>query len=288
LWVCGFALRFFAVFGFARCRGGLFATTSTARSKRCQASGSSSISFSFAGFDMQPLTKVRPTANMFWGDPETMLKRPKAAARVAQCISEWAEIETMIALFLATLLHTESKTALAMYASLENRTAQRRLILAAAKSKLPPDQFDLIEIVFNVSILPVMRERDRLAHWCWGYCDELPNDLLLQSPEEKTEMHYLSVRGKTPKQADNPDMIFVITEKYLGQLAVRTRTASKQLTGFMCSVWDEMTEPERAGFRQRLSNEPQICEALERLSASRQKTPKAPPPKPPKGKSGKR
>lgn len=237
---------------------------------------------------MQPLTRVVSDANMFWGDPETMLKRPKAAVRVAQCISEWAEIETMMGIFLAVLLDTESKTALAMYASLENRAAQRRMILAAAESKLPPDQFDLMQVVFNVSISPVMKERDRLAHWCWGYCDELPEDLLLQSPEEKTEMHYLSVHGATPAQADHPDMIFVITEKYLGQLAARIRTASKYLTSFISSIWGRHSDAERTQFRQQVSNELQIREGLERLNASRQKTPKTPPSRPRKGRRGKR
>jgi hypothetical protein len=133
-----------------------------------------------------------------------------------------------------------------------------------------------------------MKERDRLAHWCWGYCDELPDDLLLQSPEEKTEMHYSSVHGLRTAQEIHPDMVFVITEKYLSQLATHTRAASSDLTGFMCSIWDRVTPKERAEFRQRLSNKPQIREALERLSASRQKTPKAPPSAPRKGPSGKR
>jgi hypothetical protein len=129
--------RFF--FFATRCFGPLFIAASTARSKRCHASGwTSTVSEEdLEDFGMQPLTRVVSDANMFWGDPETMLKRPKAAVRVAQCISEWAEIETMMGIFLAVLLDTESKTALAICASLENRAAQRRMILAAAESKLP-------------------------------------------------------------------------------------------------------------------------------------------------------
>jgi hypothetical protein len=222
-------------------------------------------------FAMQPLMRVTSSANMFWGSKNTMLERPKVAARVAQCISEWAEIETMMGIFLAVLLHTEAKTALAMYSSLENRSAQRRMILAAAENKLHPDNFDLLQAIFRASIAPVMKERDRLAHWCWGICEELPDDLLIQSPQEKTEMHYLTVHGATPKQASNPDMVFVITEKHLTKLADRTREANAHLTGFICSIWDHFSESERAQFRQKVSSEPRIREALERLSADRQK-----------------
>src|SRR5258705_13051458 len=79
------------------CCGGDFATTSTARSKRAHASECSSVSSLEPDFfAMQPLSRIRPnTTMMSFGLDATMVLRPQIAVSIAECIAEWADIETM-------------------------------------------------------------------------------------------------------------------------------------------------------------------------------------------------
>ena len=71
-----------------------------------------------------------------------MTLRAKVAVKVAQYIAEWSEIESLLGLFLALLLHANQKAVLAMYAGIENRAAQLRMIDSAAGAVLPPDHYD--------------------------------------------------------------------------------------------------------------------------------------------------
>jgi hypothetical protein len=77
----------------------------------------------------------------------------------------------------------------------------------------------------------------------------MPDDLLLQPPEAKTEMHFLAVKqGSITDDDIDPSKIFVITEAYLTKLAARLRTASSHLTSFTTSISDIVPETERAVF----------------------------------------
>ena len=126
-------------------------------------------------FVMQPLSRVRPNAATEWGNSNTISLRPKIAIKIAECIAEYSEIETALGMFLGFLLHTNPNTALAMYGSLENRAAQFKMLDAAAKADLPENHYAAISALQTVHIKPAMRARDRLAHWCWGHSDELPD-----------------------------------------------------------------------------------------------------------------
>jgi hypothetical protein len=114
---------------------------------------------------MQPLSRVKPDAITDWGDPTSMTKRPTLAAKVARSIAQWSEIELHLGAFLGLLLHTNQDAAVAMYSGLENRSAQLRMILSAAKASVPPEHFDVLSVLFSAVIRPAMRERDKLAHW---------------------------------------------------------------------------------------------------------------------------
>jgi hypothetical protein len=229
---------------------------------------------------MQPLSKlIGDGASLSWGDPDIMTSRPRVAIKIAECISEWADIETMIGIFLGLLLGNEFKTALAMYASLENRTAQRRMIMAATRAKLPIDHSDLLDAIMRVSVLPVMKERDKLAHWCWGKCEELPELLILRAPADKTEFHFYALHAPSKPVVSSQD-IYAVSEKYLCQLADRMRKAKTHVAEFASTVWSKNSPQERDELRQKLSSEPPIQKALERIRADRQKPPASQPSSP--------
>ena len=137
-------------------------------------------------FAMQPLNRVKYVYATEWGsNHKVMLKRPALGAKVAQCIAYWAEIEVSLGMFLAFLLHSNEKAILSIYTGLENRAAQLRMIESASSAVLPQDHADIVSVVLNAFVRPSMRYRDKLAHWCWGFSDELPDVLLIRDQEQQ-------------------------------------------------------------------------------------------------------
>jgi hypothetical protein len=252
------------------CCGGDLATTSTARSKRDHASGRNSLAFVFGSFVMQPLSRVRKHALVTFGQDDTMVVRPRVAVKIAECIAAWANIESMLGLFLGLLLHSKAKTTLTMYMALENRAAQLRLLEAAAKAELPELQFDLYIVVMEQYLRPIMLTRDKLAHWRWGYSPDLADDLLLMSPEDALFSHFTALKGATVDIDDNA--VFVVTEKYLTELLNRIWIAQGYLSTIVASIAPaELALLQDVPGLERLANQPEIRKSLDRLRAKREK-----------------
>jgi hypothetical protein len=133
---------------------------------------------------MQPLSRVKFVRWTEWGNEhQVMLRRPALVAKVAQSICSWAEVEIQLGMFLSFLLHANEKAIRAIYSGLENRAAQLRMIGSASSAILPQDHVDIVTVIMNAIVKPSMRYRDKLAHWCWGFSDELPEVLLIRDPE---------------------------------------------------------------------------------------------------------
>jgi hypothetical protein len=200
-----------------------------------------------------------------------MTSRPKVAARIAECIAEWADIETMLGLTLGFLLNTDSKAAMAMYLSLENRTAQHKLLLAASEAKLAPDHHDTLVALMRVAVTPVQKQRDKLAHWCWGTCNKLPNDLVLATPSHKLQNHFMALHSsRSPMRSEDKD-VYVVKESYLINLVKQMRETERLVGEFAATVWQKNSQRERDEHLQKLSNEPLIRERLDRLNAVHRK-----------------
>lgn len=220
-----------------------------------------------------------------------MSKRPKIAIKVAECIAEWTEVETGLGMFLGFLLHTKADTAIAMHTSLENRAAQLRMLEAAAKAELPSDHYDVISMLHTVHIRPAMRDRDKLAHWCWGHSPELDDALLLRAPSEKI-LHGFRANelgpypGSTAAIRTNYDEVFVIREDDLIRMSDRFTNTKKLVMHAASSVWVKNPPQARAEFLRLLATEPGVQAALNRLARDRQKTQEAQPPSPPQEPNG--
>jgi hypothetical protein len=187
-------------------------------------------------------------------------------------------METVLGIFLGILLDADSKAAFAMYTALENRSAQRRMILAAAEAKLDLDHFEVLQAVMQTHVTPSMKERDRLAHWCWAYCPELPDALALAAPDEKIGRHFALIAEHVTHVQANPSETYVLTEGYLIKLGERIRGATERIGRFAATVWKQNPPKERAEFLQTLSSEPRIQEALVRLREARKNNRKVPQP----------
>jgi hypothetical protein len=220
--------------------------------------------------DMRPLSRVKPDATTTWGDRTTMALRPQLAMKVSQCIAQWSEIEIFLGALLGVLLHANQQAAVAMYSGLENRAAQLRLITSAAKASVPANHFDVLSIFLTAVVRPVMKERDKLAHWTWGYSTDLPDSLLLSEPSYALENLMLALRTQPGIEnaavPTNFDRVYVVRDGDLEGISKRSDAAKIHLRVAMATVWDHNSPKERAEYLLRLSNAPQVREGLERLA----------------------
>jgi hypothetical protein len=215
---------------------------------------------------MQPLSRVKADANVSFGQDDTMAIRPMVAVKIAECIAEWANIETMLGMFVALLLDTDGKTILAMYTGLENRAAQMRMVEAAAKSKLPMHHYEIFAVVMRAFVRPSMKQRDRLAHWCWGHSPELSDALLLMQPDEKMSLHLGAISPPKPIEFDR-SKIFVVTEADIAKMVQRLRATTDHFAILMGTVWQSNTIQQRASLLEKLSNVPEIKAHVDRPRA---------------------
>ncbi len=209
------------------------------------------------------------------GSSRAFLGRPEAAALVGACIGQWADVEYNIGLTLALLLGTDAKAALAMYTDVENRAAQLRMVESAAKQILPRHQLDVFAAIIRL-VRSSMKERDRLAHWRWGYTVELPNDLLLVEPTAKLKTHTeildRSWRGTGLTDLE-PETVYVITPSDLNRILDHFQTLAVLTELFASTLWPSIPANEAARLLQQLSDEPPVREVLSRLREQTKNSP---------------
>ena len=228
-------------------------------------------------FDMQPLNRVKKVDATDWGsNHRVMQKRATLAAKVAQSIAFWAEIEVLLGMFLACVLHANEKAVLAIYTGLENRAAQLRMIESASTAALNQNHADVVSVVLNVLVRPAMRYRDKLAHWCWGFTDELPDALLIRDQEQHLVNYAATLRlqGETGRIGSgvpvNFDSIFVVRDGDLDSYLSQLEHLELTLRRLMASVWIANSAAEHAEHLRMLSSEPRIQAGLEKLRKGRQ------------------
>jgi hypothetical protein len=170
-----------------------------------------------------------------------------------------------------------------MYAGVETRTAQLRMLDAAAEAELEAQHYDVILTLQTVYIRPAMKERDKLAHWCWGHSPDLPDALLLTEPSNKTLGLYNANEIGRGALVDVPSRfttIFVVKEPDLTRMLERFRKTNRLVTQASSTVWPRVTPQVRAEQLRLLSIEPEIQKGLIRLNEARQKNQASQPPSP--------
>lgn len=215
---------------------------------------------------MQPLSRVRPDAPVAFDQPTTMVSQPQIAILIAQCIAEWSETELALGLFLAYLLGADTPAAVSMYSAVDNRAAQLRMIEAAAERKLPPAHHEIFQALMLSVIRPAMRERDRLAHWCWASTPEIPDALLIVNPQEN--LWQRSQLGGEMQPDFDPmkrDHMYVVKQADLERTLMRIREAKTFSLNLGATVWSFTRPSTRAEVLRKLSNEPRVQQAVLRL-----------------------
>ncbi len=123
-------------------------------------------------------------------------------------------------------------------------------------------------------VRPMMKTRDKLVHWRWGYSPHLPDDLLLMEADAALLSHHAALQG--PIEIDETK-VFVITNNYLIRLLRDLRELHGCLALLIQSIGREGTViPPLPTALHRLSTRPQIARHL----ADRRRKAKTPPAQP--------
>lgn len=161
-----------------RCFGPDLTAASTARSNRAHASDFDS---DLDGPVMpQPLSRVLSNGGYVIGSAgvEIFDGRQHLAALIAESIASWSHVEAfMLRLFISMMGGPEDNAA-TVYMALETKGAKTSAIRAVAEKVLPNEYKNVLNVVLAL-IKTGQKQRDRLAHWNYGYAYDLPNAILL-------------------------------------------------------------------------------------------------------------
>ncbi|WP_147306420.1 hypothetical protein [Methylovirgula sp. 4M-Z18] len=124
----------------------------------------------------KPLLKSHSKAHATFG-VGYVEDRPRAAAIIARIITAWADIEIQCARLLAELMGTNIPAAAAVFASLKSSRAQSDALDAAAKTVLEDRDYELFA-AHMARRASLEKERNDLAHGCFGVSVAIPNDII--------------------------------------------------------------------------------------------------------------
>ncbi|WP_440223152.1 hypothetical protein ACQQ2N_19040 [Dokdonella sp. MW10] len=96
-------------------------------------------------------------------------------------VAEWARFDAYVIGILATMLKTGRSAAMAMFAAANNQRAQKEMVVAAAKTILDQDDFELLELIFR-KVAPLRKQRNQIAHSIWLSHPSLPRELICADP----------------------------------------------------------------------------------------------------------
>jgi hypothetical protein len=133
----------------------------------------------------QPVSRVLPGAGITITNAsagEAFRRHPELAALAAEAIATWANVEyAMLDLFIDLAGGVKEKAS-AIYLSLAIQSAKAAAINAVI-SYCTAEHIALFNAINGV-IKSRQKERDKLAHWLWGYSDYISDALLLGNPND--------------------------------------------------------------------------------------------------------
>jgi len=149
-----------------------------------------------------PINKIVPNPRILL-DTDVLSEKPDIAIVVVRIFALWASIERRLSVLLVRLLGADAIPAHAIFSILQTQALQTKALEAAAKSILPPEDFDIFNAAMTV-VSAVQKTRNRLAHWAWGRCPERPDLLLLGDPgflkerDTRVAAHYQAMDIEQP------------------------------------------------------------------------------------------
>jgi hypothetical protein len=129
----------------------------------------------------QPLIKICRNAGISFR-PERTIERPEVAAWIGQCITCWSWVETQTSRLFILLLGLNAESGVELYNSFGSARLEEDGIKILARSKLPPEGFEIVEALLQV-VDSHQKIRDKIAHWYWGISDQIQDGLVLIDPK---------------------------------------------------------------------------------------------------------
>jgi hypothetical protein len=113
-----------------------------------------------------------------WGmGSETRMQRPDHIAKIGECLTLWPDVDTQLALLLASLLKADAAPTVAVYSVLRRATGKAEAIRAAAAVSLDEPGQQLVAAILAVT-QSIEGQRNDLAHGHWGASDLIPEGIL--------------------------------------------------------------------------------------------------------------
>lgn len=237
----------------------------------------------------QPLSRVRPKAEVYVGATGAVNHNPALSQLAGHAIAIWADIENQFGGMLATMLGANAGPAAAMFQSLTSITAQRSAVDAAAQNVLgsKSPEYDLFAIITDQAIR-ASKPRNIFAHWCWAYSPDLPDALLFINPEEllaydmKAKSSRVPFEGRALTGELDRSKILVYREMDIKEAVIALDRASYHVSYIrvLLTPWllaHDSLKDMRDQLYRTLTTEPEVAEALSRLSERRKSDPKARP-----------
>jgi hypothetical protein len=168
--------------------------------------------------------------------------------------------------------------ALAVFDKLTSDGLQRVARQAAADVSLSEDDLELFNAVSNV-VDSIYKQRNKIAHWLWGYCAELPPDsLLLANPATLKKFDRERRAGKFKEMPDfSHVLVYSLTE--LEQLLTDVRETVVSVN-YLENYLNPSSPMSRDQTLYTLLTSRLVRAEVDRLRESQKKSPRPTPPKP--------
>jgi hypothetical protein len=177
-------------------------------------------------------------------------RHPELTALVAESIASWTNVESFMLRLFVQLMGGPAETAATVFLALETQSAKQAAINAVVPA-LPQGQRQLLRALMAIAVTN-QKSRDKLAHWIWGDCIELPKALLLLN----TKVAVLAELG----DVEHEDVFVYVERDYREIIAANERHAGFGLQ-FRFILADHPANRDGRLLR-RLCAEPEIRERL--------------------------
>lgn len=199
-----------------------------------------------------------------------VLRSPQLAALVFNAIAIWSYLEAVsITRLLAIISGSSALTAVAAYEALNSDATKQAVLEAVAKTHITDKKYALLKAILR-NIKEQAQTRHKLAHWVWGYSQNLPGHLLLISPKHYAagrpdEIQGLAFNGPVPK---NFETYFKNIELYsntdIEEIITRFTKTLQSVEQFNLLWQPQFPKIEKDKIFDQLCNEPELKQFLSR------------------------
>ena len=222
-------------------------------------------------------------------------QRPQLALLAMNVIAEYSILETFFMNVFIEMLGANPEPAAAIYAALNSDKARKDAIRAVSGVVLTDSQSDLLEVLF-VLLDRCAKDRNKIAHWTWGHSPQLPDAVLLVDPEnhaqnklrwdrETSDFRRKSLAASLMNESRNHpvpspsrDGIYVFTDKDFLEASARIQKLIGSVTKFNFIIDRNFPGNRGDELEKKLSDEPEVREALAHRLERRRKFQEAPQP----------